>query len=143
MSFTALKYLPGQRDVNAEFSAKGVANTLSDYKKLGKRYRFGDLSAKHCSLDPKRAANWKKLIDAVYPADVQDMLKTVIDRALTHTDSKGLPMPIPIEWVWRGRRGVVEFTYNHNAPKYKIEVGFPSPLGESLSQRPKKAKGTK
>lgn len=137
MSFVALKELPGQQDVNDEFSAKGLADTLADFKKLGRSYQFGDLSAKHNALDPKRAANWRKLINTAYPEDVREILKTVINQALTHTDSEGRPMPIPIQWVWKGRSGILKVTYNHKAPKYKIELGFPSPLGDRLSKRPK------
>ena len=141
MAFIPARNAPGQKDVNDEFSAKGISDALSNLKTLGANYRFGDLTAKYCNLNEAHAATWRKLVDGNYPADVQEVLKSVIVQALTHTDAKGRPEPIPIEWKWSGKSSTVKITYRRS--KYKIELGFPPPLALRLAQRRENAKSKK
>jgi len=143
MAFIPARNAPGQKDVNDEFSAKGIRNTLKIFNQLARDYRFGDLTARHCNLNEGVTTTWRKLIDGNYPADVQDVLKGVITQALTHTDSKGQPKPIPIEWKWGAPSGTLRVTYKHSGPKFKIELGFPPPLELRLAQRLANAKGKK
>ena len=141
MALIAARNAPGQKDVNDEFSSKGILNTLNNFKELGTSYRFGDLTAKHCNLSGSHAETWRNLIDGSYPADVQDVLRSVITQALTHKDSHGHAKPIAIEWKWGGKSRSVKITYSRS--KYTIELGFPPPLAMRLAQRREKAKGKK
>jgi hypothetical protein len=141
MAFIPARNAPGQKDVNDEFSAKNILDTLKNFKALGANYRFGDLTVKHLGLDKGGMATWRNLVDENYPAEVQEVLKTVIVQALTHKDANGYAKPIPIKWVWSGKSGTVKVTFRPT--RYKIELGFAAPLEMRLAQRRERAKGKK
>jgi len=146
MALPFARHAPGQADVNTEFSAAHIMQTLKNFNQL-RKYEFGDLTAVFCNLDHDQNQTWKNLIAGHYPQDVQDEIKRTIVHALTQKNKNGQPDPIPISFDWKGPRGTVTVTYHSagtkNGPSFAISLGFDPPIRVALRERRERAKQNK
>jgi hypothetical protein len=120
---------PREKDVDDEFS-KDFTHTVKNYQDLvaAGGYTFGDLTAKHCKLNPGDRNNWLTDIDKTYPKPVQAILKATVEYALSQ------PKPIGISFHWHGGPKEVRITYDEMKQHYDINIyGYPI---YPLRQRP-------
>jgi hypothetical protein len=138
-----LDQMPGRSDINSQYSAGRIKDTLAYYKNLppgaGGDYQFGVLTAWFCKLDPNDRQNWEESV-RTYPQDVRDEIKSTIIAALSNKDSSGNDSPIPITFKWTPGPKAVVVTYIPagvpSGPSYKIEiVGYASPMAAALAER--------
>src|SRR5262249_16257804 len=126
-----VRKLPGQVDLNTQYSATYIRRALDVYRSISNSqgdYRFGELTAKFYELDESENQTWERDL-ALYPRDVQDEIKRLVIRALNHKDGSGHDKPIPITFKWSASTGsqkALVITYKPSVPSYKIEIiGYP------------------
>jgi hypothetical protein len=146
-----LRKLPGQVDINNQYSAAHIQRSLDVYRQIADPqgdYRFGELTAKFYQLDENETRIWLGDV-ARYPRDVRDEIKRLIIHALNHKDDSGRDSPIPITFKWTVSTSskALIITYKPSGPpkppgpSYKVEiVGYPSPLRSALAERRAKAR---
>jgi len=139
-----VRKLPGQVDINSQYSAAYIQRSLDVYRQIADShgdYRFGELTAKFYQLDEHETQIW--LSDLAKYRDVRDEIKRLIVHALNHKDDSGRDSPIPITFKWTPSTSskALIITYKPSGPSYKVEiVGYPSPLSSALAKRRAKAK---
>src|SRR3954452_16931537 len=96
MSRELIGGLPGQNDINAQFTAPNLVKTLRDLKKLlqagGGNYQFGSLTAEYYGYLPgtPEYINWMEEV-ALYDKTARDKIKKAVIAAVKHN-----PDPLPI-----------------------------------------------
>ena len=143
MSRELIAGLPGQTDINTQFTAGNLAKTLALLKKLLKAgngdYLFGELTAEYYGYKPDTPEyiNWMEEA-ALYDKHARKMIKKAVIDAVT--DKSG-PLPITFSWDPTGSPQEVVVAYISSPPSYKIDiVGYPEPAVSALAARRKKKK---
>jgi hypothetical protein len=147
MSRVTVAGLPGQKDINGQFTiGANIHRTLALFKKIysGGTYEFGALTAAYNNYVPGSGDYDTWMSDAgTYPPDAQDKIKNCIIQALIHTDKDGKDDPIPVTITWDplGRPQEVKCTFDPSGPSYTIKtVGYPEPPKSLLAERRGKKK---
>jgi hypothetical protein len=130
--------LPGQKDINEQFTIQNLPKTLGDLKKLlhdgNGNYQFGSLTAQYYGYVPGSPAyiNWMEEA-ALYDKNARDKIKKAIIEAVNHSAG---PLPITFYWDPTGSPQDVKVTVLSSPPSYKIEiVGYPAPAASALADR--------
>jgi hypothetical protein len=135
--------LPGQADINNQFTAANIGKTLADLKKLLKEgngnYQFGTLTALYYGYLPNTPEyiNWMEEV-ALYDKTARDKIKQTIIAAV-----KNHSPPWPVKFVWHptGSPQEVVVTQYSSPPSFTIDiVGYPAPAASALASRRKKKK---
>jgi hypothetical protein len=148
MTKKLIAFLPGQKDINGQFTPTNMPNTFRLFKKLLKNddYEFGTLTAAYNGWAPGSPEydDWMGEIAANYPTTAQNKIKKTIIKALKHIKSNGADDPIQVilNWTTDGtKKEVLPPVYDPSIPAYTIEiVGYKKPLASLLAARPKKKK---
>lgn len=142
MSRELIAGLPGQADINDQFTVQNLPTTLTDLKKLLKEgngnYQFGTLTAAYYGYQPgtPEYINWMEEV-ALYDKAARHKIKKAVIEALV--DNKSAPLPITFSWDPTGSPQEVVVTVNSSPPSYTIEiVGYPAPAASALAKRRKK-----
>lgn len=143
MSRELIAGLPGQADINDQFTAGNLSKTLTDLKKLLKagngNYQFGSLTAEYYGYLPgtPEYINWMEEV-ALYDKTARNKIKKAVIAAVDH---KPASLPITFKWDPTGSPQEVVVTLNSSPPSYTIEiVGYPAPATSALGDRRKKKK---
>lgn len=143
MSRELIAGLPGQTDINNQFTAKNLSKTLADLKKLLKagngNYQFGSLTAAYYGYLPgtPEYINWMEEV-ALYDKTARDKIKQAVIAAVNHHSA---PLPITFKWDPTGSPQEVVVTLNSSPPSYTVEIiGYPAPAASALADRRKKKK---
>jgi hypothetical protein len=133
--------LPGQADINDQFTTGNLHKTLTELKKLlqngGGNYQFGSLTAAYYGYLPgsPEYINWMEEV-ALYDKTARDKIKAAVIAAVKH---HGAPIPITFHWDPTGSPKEVVVTVT--PASYRIDiVGYPSPAASALASRRKKKK---
>jgi hypothetical protein len=133
--------LPGQADINDQFTLGNLPKTLTDLKKLLKtgngNYQFGTLTAAYYGYLPgtPEYINWMDEV-ALYDKAARDKIKKAVIDAV---DNKSGPLPITFTWDPTGSPKEVVVTLNSSPASYTIDiVGYPAPAASALASRRKK-----
>jgi hypothetical protein len=138
--------LPGQQDINGQFTAQNLPKTLRDLKKLlqngNGNYQFGSLTAAYYGYLPgtPEYINWMEEV-ALYDKNARDKIKKAVIDAVNHQ-----PHPLPITFTWNPAGSPQDVTVtplpsSYNPTSYSIDiVGYPAPAVSALADRRNKKK---
>jgi hypothetical protein len=137
MALDTIGQLPGQRDINNQFTVGvNIHKALACFKRIQRNgtYEFGALTACFYDLPKGEEQTWMDEVK-IYPPVAQDAIKNCIITALNN-QKDGKDDPIPITMKWSGGSPDVKCTYNPSPPSYTIEIiGYPPPVASALAGR--------
>jgi hypothetical protein len=141
MSRKLLAYVPGQIDINGQFTPANLPKTLAHLKKLlkGGLYEFGTLTAAYNGWAPGTSEydDWMNEV-ATYPTTAQNVIRDAVVNALTHRKgSKDEPIPLTIVWNEKAPKGVTSsFEESATGPSWTVTInGYHAPAKSMLSER--------
>jgi len=133
-----IAYIPGQKDINSQFTKANLGKTLGHLKKLlkGGLYEFGTLTAAYNGWG-KESPEYKQWMTevATYPTTAQNVIRDAVINALTNLKgSTDDPIQLTIAWE-DGAKGVTS-RYEASGPSWTITItGYPAPAVSMLAER--------
>jgi len=116
MAIAILRRIPSRVHINDEFArGRRLRKTAAIYRRLGKKYALGQLTAKYYNLKGQDEKDWSAAI--LEYEDIAGPIKAVIVHALSHTP------PIPIHWDWHPKGPkFVQVKYEPKPPHYRLLI---------------------
>lgn len=131
--------LPGQANINDQFTAQNLPKTMGCLKKLLKdgngNYQFGSLTAAYYGYAPgtPEYINWMEEV-ALYDQTARDKIKKAVIAAVNHQSA-----PLPITFTWDPAGSPKDVKVSHSSSSYTIAIiGYPAPAKSALADRKKK-----
>ncbi len=121
---------PTADDLNAIYSTRHIHKLAEHHKRLGKRFRVGDLIEHVPGISPAQIRRWRAEIRALVPPLARTLLHETVSHGLTRQSKSGASTPMPIKFTFKrsSRRNFWHMAISEQNGKIAVEItGFGLP----------------